>query len=212
VWPRWRQIALAFVFTAGLAATTGGYPLIIKHSFDSLMQSDSHVLPWVLAAIVLVTTARSVFLYLHQVASAQIVTRMTTDMQKAAFAHLIVSGSPASRARPQVTRVAAHESGAIQRAIKRDDRVRQGHPVGARRPDHHALARLDAYPSCSPSFPCGATDEHRPALRSVSRRTLSEIGDDLTSNRGARRRPSHQGCLENMRSNASTAISIRSTD
>ena len=37
--PRWRQIALAFVFTAGLAATTGGYPLIIKHSFDSLMQA-----------------------------------------------------------------------------------------------------------------------------------------------------------------------------
>ena len=37
------------------------------------------------------TTARSVFLYLHQVASAQIVTRMTTDLQKAAFAHLIGS-------------------------------------------------------------------------------------------------------------------------
>ena len=69
--PRWREIAVAFAFTAGLAATTGGYPLIIKHSFDSLMQSDSHVLPWVLAAIVLVTTARSVFLYLHQVASAR---------------------------------------------------------------------------------------------------------------------------------------------
>jgi len=43
--PRWREIALAFVFTAGLAATTGGYPLIIKHSFDSLMRSDSSVLP-----------------------------------------------------------------------------------------------------------------------------------------------------------------------
>ena len=56
-----------FVFTAGLAATTGGYPLIIKHSFDSLMHSDSHVLPWVLIAIVAVTAARSVFLYLHQV-------------------------------------------------------------------------------------------------------------------------------------------------
>ena len=89
--PRWREIAWAFVFTAGLAATTGGYPLIIKHSFDALMQSDSRVLPWVLAAIVVVTTTRSIFLYLHQVASAQIVMRMTTDMQKAAFAHLIGS-------------------------------------------------------------------------------------------------------------------------
>ena len=89
--PRWREIALAFVFTSGLAATTGGYPLIIKHSFDSLMQSDSRVLPWVLVAIVVVTTMRSIFLYLHQVASARIVMRMTTDMQKAAFAHLIGS-------------------------------------------------------------------------------------------------------------------------
>jgi subfamily B ATP-binding cassette protein MsbA len=91
VTPRWRQIAMAFVFTAGLAATTGGYPLIIKYSFDTLMHSNSGVLPWVLAAIVLVTTTRSVFLYLHQVASAEIVMRMTTDMQKAAFAHLIGS-------------------------------------------------------------------------------------------------------------------------
>ncbi|HKD57594.1 MAG TPA: ABC transporter ATP-binding protein [Hyphomicrobiaceae bacterium] len=87
--PRWREIAVAFVFTAGLAATTGGYPLIIKHSFDSLMRSDSSVLPWVLAAVVLVTSARSLFLYLHQVASARIIMRMTTDLQKAAFAHLI---------------------------------------------------------------------------------------------------------------------------
>ena len=91
VWPRWREIALAFVFTAGLAATTGGYPLIIKHSFDSLMRADSGVLPWVLIAIVVVTSARSLFLYLHQVTAARIVMRMTTDMQKAAFAHLINS-------------------------------------------------------------------------------------------------------------------------
>src|SRR5689334_6376689 len=89
--PRWREIALSFVFTAGLAATTGGYPLIIKYSFDSLMKAQGGVLPWVLAAIILVTAARSTFLYLHSVMSARIVTRMTTDMQKAAFAHLIGS-------------------------------------------------------------------------------------------------------------------------
>jgi subfamily B ATP-binding cassette protein MsbA len=89
IWPRWRQILVALLFTAGLAATTGGYPLIIKHSFDSLMRADSQVLPWVLAAIVVVTTLRSVFLYLHQVTGARIVTRMVTDIQKAAFAHLI---------------------------------------------------------------------------------------------------------------------------
>jgi subfamily B ATP-binding cassette protein MsbA len=87
--PRWRQIGVALFFTMGLAATTGGYPLIIKHSFDSLMRADSAALPWVLAAIVVVTSVRSVFLYLHQVTGARIVMRMVTDIQKAAFAHLI---------------------------------------------------------------------------------------------------------------------------
>ncbi len=89
--PRWRQIAVALVFTAGVAATTGGYPLIIKHSFDTLMKGDSSALPWVLAAVVVVTTFRGLFLYLHQVTTSRIVMRMTTDIQKAAFAHLIQS-------------------------------------------------------------------------------------------------------------------------
>jgi subfamily B ATP-binding cassette protein MsbA len=89
IWPRWREIALAFVFTGCLAATTGGYPLIIKHSFDSLMKGDSRALPWVVAAIIVITAARSIFLYLHQVTAARIVMRMTTDIQEAAFAHLI---------------------------------------------------------------------------------------------------------------------------
>ena len=71
----------------GLAATTGGYPLIIKHAFDSLMKADGSALPWVLAAIVVVTAARSAFLYLHQMTTARIVARMVTDIQKAAFAH-----------------------------------------------------------------------------------------------------------------------------
>ncbi len=87
--PRWRQILIALLFTSGLAATTGGYPLIIKYSFDSLMRADSSTLPWVLAAIVVVTSARSLFLYQHQVLGSRIVIRMVTDIQKAAFAHLI---------------------------------------------------------------------------------------------------------------------------
>jgi subfamily B ATP-binding cassette protein MsbA len=89
VWPRWRQITLALLFTLGLAATTGGYPLVIKHSFDSLLTPDSQALPFVLLAIVVVTATRSLFLYLHQVTSARIVMRMTTDIQEAAFRHLI---------------------------------------------------------------------------------------------------------------------------
>jgi subfamily B ATP-binding cassette protein MsbA len=89
VWPVRRQVALALLFTIGLAATTGGYPLIIKHSFDSLMQPGSGVLPLVLTAIVAVTAARGLFLYLHHVTTMRIVLRMITDIQKTAFAHLV---------------------------------------------------------------------------------------------------------------------------
>ncbi len=91
VLPRWRQIAVALVLTSGLAATTGGYPLIIKHAFDTLLKGDGSALPWVMGAIVVVTVARSVIIYLHNVVTARIVARMMTDMQKAAFAHIINS-------------------------------------------------------------------------------------------------------------------------
>ena len=89
IWPRWRQITLALLFTAGLAAATAGYPLIIKSAFDSLMQPGSLALPWVLASVIGITACRGLFLYLHQITTARIVTRMVTDVQKAAFAHLI---------------------------------------------------------------------------------------------------------------------------
>ncbi|HEU0059962.1 MAG TPA: ABC transporter ATP-binding protein [Hyphomicrobiaceae bacterium] len=89
IWPRWRQIVLALLFTAGLAAATAGYPLIIKAAFDSLMQPGSLALPWVLVSVIGITACRGLFLYLHQITTARIVTRMVTDIQKAAFAHLI---------------------------------------------------------------------------------------------------------------------------
>ena len=64
--PRWREIAArAASSPRAWRPRTGGYPLIIKHSFDSLMKADSGVLPWVLVAIVVVTTLRSLFLYLQ---------------------------------------------------------------------------------------------------------------------------------------------------
>jgi subfamily B ATP-binding cassette protein MsbA len=89
IWPARRQVVLALSFTAGLAATTGGYPLIIKHSFDSLMKAESGILPLVLSAIIAVTAGRGLFLYLHQVTTMRVVLRMVRDIQKAAFAHLI---------------------------------------------------------------------------------------------------------------------------
>ena len=89
VWPQRRVIAVALCWTVGIAAATAGYPLIIQQSFDALRQPGSSALPWVLAAIIGVTAARGLFLYLHQVTATRVVTRMVTDVQKAAFAHLM---------------------------------------------------------------------------------------------------------------------------
>jgi subfamily B ATP-binding cassette protein MsbA len=47
IWPRHRQIVLAVLITASLAATTGGYPLVIKHAFDSLMKPQGSDLAWI---------------------------------------------------------------------------------------------------------------------------------------------------------------------
>jgi ATP-binding cassette, subfamily B, bacterial MsbA len=87
--PRWHQVALTLLFTGGLAAATAGYPLTIKKAFDSLMEPNSHSLPWVLTAVIGITACRGLFLYLHQVTANRVITRMVTDVQKAAFAHLV---------------------------------------------------------------------------------------------------------------------------
>jgi subfamily B ATP-binding cassette protein MsbA len=89
IWPRWRMIALALCWTTGVAASTAGYPVIIKQSFDSLLSPTSSALPWVLVAVIGITAARGLFLYLHQTTATRVVTRMVTDVQKAAFAHLM---------------------------------------------------------------------------------------------------------------------------
>jgi len=91
LWPRWRELLGALLLTGGLAAATGAYPMVIKLSFDTLMQGDVSWLPYVLAAILGITAARSVLLYLQTVATQRIVLRLTADMQSTAFSHLIAS-------------------------------------------------------------------------------------------------------------------------
>jgi ATP-binding cassette, subfamily B, bacterial MsbA len=89
--PRWRELIFALILTAILAAATGAYPMIIKLSFDSLMKSQTLALPYVLGAVVAVTMLRSIFLYLQTVETSRIIMRLTTDMQKVSFEHLIWS-------------------------------------------------------------------------------------------------------------------------
>ena len=91
VYPRWRELIVAMVLTGLLAAITGAYPMIIKASFDMLMKEQTGVLPYVLAAIVGATMLRSILLYAQTVETNRIVMRLTTDMQRLGFAHLMTS-------------------------------------------------------------------------------------------------------------------------
>jgi len=87
--PRWRELLIALGLTGALALATGAYPMVIKFSFDNLLEGDVSWLPWVLAAIVTITLARSTFLYLQTVATQRIGLRLATDMQSVTFRHLI---------------------------------------------------------------------------------------------------------------------------
>ncbi|MGB4864506.1 MAG: ABC transporter transmembrane domain-containing protein [Hyphomicrobium sp.] len=92
VWPRWREVVTTIALTTCLAAATGGYPTVIKMSFDKLMEGDKGGTLWfVLATIIGITLLRSTFLYFQSVATNRFVFRITTDMQKQAFAHLIAA-------------------------------------------------------------------------------------------------------------------------
>ncbi len=87
--PRRWQFLGAFAFTAGLALATGAYPLIIQASFNAFKDGNTTLLPYVILAIILITSLRSVMLYMQTVSIARILMRLTTDMQTRAFAHLI---------------------------------------------------------------------------------------------------------------------------
>jgi subfamily B ATP-binding cassette protein MsbA len=89
VWPRRWELGWTLVLTAALAGVTGSYPTVIKMSFDTLMSGDRSALPFVLMAIVAVTMARATLLFLQAVATNRFILRMSSDMQKVGFRHLI---------------------------------------------------------------------------------------------------------------------------
>ena len=91
VWPRWRSLIGVLIATGLLAAATAVYPKILEYSFNALHGGDFTQLRWVLAAIVIATAVRSALLYLQTVSTNRVIMRITTDMQKVAFRHLITA-------------------------------------------------------------------------------------------------------------------------
>ena len=89
--PHWRRVLVALALMACLSAATGAYPQIIKYAFDALTKHDHQAVTTILAMIIAVTGVRALFLYLTNVTTNRIVLRLTVDVQKQAFAHLLRS-------------------------------------------------------------------------------------------------------------------------
>ena len=180
--PRWAQIAYGFVLTTVLAACTGAYPLIIKHSFDNLKDGKAEALPLILSAIVGVTAARALFLYLQTVETNRFVMRMATDMQTAAFSHLIAADfARLSRDAPgQLMSRLTNDIGFIQNAVQSTlttavrDTLTVATLVGSMIYIDWGLSLiiLGVYPFAG--LPIALVSKR---LRRVAKRTQSELGD-----------------------------------
>ncbi|MGF1651163.1 MAG: ABC transporter ATP-binding protein [Hyphomicrobiaceae bacterium] len=128
LWPRRALILRILLLTALLAAVTGGYPLIIKLSFDALLAGQTDLLPIVLASIVAVTAARSVLLYTQSIETQKLVIGVGTDLRKSGFARLLsldflrVSRDPAgahvSRLTNEVTFIENGIGAALNSAVR----------------------------------------------------------------------------------------------
>lgn len=186
VWPRWRQLLVSLVLTACLAAATGAYPLIIKSSFDLLLNNkDTTLLPWVLGAIVSITALRSTFLFLHTVTTARIVSRITTDIQKRIFAHLMhadfarLSRDPPGRLMSRMTNDVTFLDAALQASI--NSAVRDSLSIAVLVASMFyldwamSLIVLGVYPLAA--VPILSVSQR---LRRVARRTQKELGGVTT--------------------------------
>ena len=80
---------MVMLLTTALAAVASSYPAIIKHASDALFAGNSAAVPWILAAIIGVTALKSTLLYYQTLASNAVVQRLSTDIQKHVFKHVV---------------------------------------------------------------------------------------------------------------------------
>jgi subfamily B ATP-binding cassette protein MsbA len=181
--PHLRELVGVVAVMLLLAGVTGAYPVVIKLAFDSLrapVRRDA--LAWVLTAVVGITLLRSLLLYLQNVSTNRVVLRATTDIQKAAFAHLVAA---------DFARLARQTSGQLVSRLTQDvSLIRQACHAALTSGVRDALSivalistmfYLDwsmalvvvaVYPIAA--WPIGAVGRR---LRRLARRTQSEIGD-----------------------------------
>ena len=180
--PRGKEIAYGFVLTTLLAASTGAYPLIIRKAFDSLKDGKTDLLPWILAAIIGTTAARALFLYLQTVETNRFVMRVATDMQTAAFSHLIAADfARLTREAPgQLMSRLTNDIGFVQQAVQSTlttairDTLTVATLVGSMIYIDWGLSLiiLGVYPLAGLPIALVST-----RLRQVAKRTQAELGD-----------------------------------
>ncbi|MBI1383537.1 MAG: ATP-binding cassette domain-containing protein [Rhizobiales bacterium] len=86
---RGREIVVSLLLMAGVAATAGAYPQVIRYSYDTLTAGNLGALGLVLSLIIGVTLFRAIVLYLQSVAANRLVLAISVDLQKAVFAQLV---------------------------------------------------------------------------------------------------------------------------
>jgi ATP-binding cassette, subfamily B, bacterial MsbA len=87
--PRWQGAVGVMLLTIMVAVTSSCYPLIIKYAADSVEKRDATALPVILFLVVVVAAAKGLFMYLQIVRSSSFIQRMTTDIQRRVFDHII---------------------------------------------------------------------------------------------------------------------------
>ncbi len=182
VFPLWQRIGWALVLTAGLAAVTGGYPLIIKHSFDTLLSGNKDAIFTVLAAVVAVTMSRSLLMYFQVVATNRIVWRIGTNIQKLVFAKLMdadfarlaeeAPGQRVSRLTNDVLAVQAAVQAGLSTAVRDALSILVLVATMIYLDPIMSLVVLGVYPIAA--WPIAVISKR---LRDVAKRTQAELGD-----------------------------------
>jgi subfamily B ATP-binding cassette protein MsbA len=87
--PHWRTLALAVAFMVVVAASTGAYPLLIKHAYDLYEAGDLRVI-WLMPIVILIITGiKGGAFYAQTVFMNKLVMWVVASLQKAMFAKLL---------------------------------------------------------------------------------------------------------------------------
>jgi ATP-binding cassette, subfamily B, bacterial MsbA len=89
--PRWTGALGVMLLTIAVAAASSSYPLIIKYAADSVEKRNAGALPVILALVVAISAVKALFMYLQIVQSNSFIQRMTTDIQRKVFDHIIAA-------------------------------------------------------------------------------------------------------------------------